>query len=234
MKISEPTRKILSNFANINPSIMFRAGSVLRTMAPQASVIIGRANLPEVFPKDFGIYDLSKFLGVFSLFEDPELTIKENTIQFKENNRKINMTFCEERTLKGMCPKDDIDIPSDVYGKLTMDKKAMSDLFKAMDILKTPDVLFQSDGDMIVVQTIDTKVSTADNYISIVGKSNKVFKVVLNREAFRKIMVGDYEVSIQYGNRSDSTLAKERFGVVVLKGINLEYMLGSEPSSTYE
>ena len=71
MKISDNTIKILKNFSSINQSILFRTGSTIRTKSP-LSTIAAQAVVDEMFPFEFGIYDLNQFLSVVSLFEDPD------------------------------------------------------------------------------------------------------------------------------------------------------------------
>ena len=72
MKLSENTISILKNFASINQSILIKSGSKIRTM-PKLKTILAQAEVEEVFPKDFAIYDLNQFLNGLSLHQDPEL-----------------------------------------------------------------------------------------------------------------------------------------------------------------
>ena len=84
MKLSVDTVNILKNFSLINPSIAFKAGNSLSTMSPQRSVM-ARADLDDHFPSDGAIYDLSRFLGVISLFETPEAVLRAaNIMQLPE------------------------------------------------------------------------------------------------------------------------------------------------------
>jgi len=71
MQISNQTIEVLKNFAMINPSIAFQSGNVLQTVATNKT-IMAKAELADSFPSAGAIYDLSRFLGVVSLFETPE------------------------------------------------------------------------------------------------------------------------------------------------------------------
>ena len=75
MRLSEQTVSLLKNFAGINQNIQFKAGSKLQTISAQKNILVD-AEVPELFPSDFAIYDLNKMLGVMSLFQDPELEVK--------------------------------------------------------------------------------------------------------------------------------------------------------------
>ena len=56
MKLSEKTVNLLKNFASINQSILFKRGDSLRTMSVMKN-ILAEAQIPEDFPRQFGIYD---------------------------------------------------------------------------------------------------------------------------------------------------------------------------------
>ena len=71
MKLDTKTVNVLKNFSTINPSILFKEGCILDTMAPNKG-IIAKAVVPSNFPKRFAIYNLSKFLGCMSLINDPD------------------------------------------------------------------------------------------------------------------------------------------------------------------
>ena len=72
MKLSEQTVNILKNFSTINQNILVKEGTQLRTMSTMKN-ILAEANVTEMFPRDFGIYDLNEFLGVLTLVKDAEL-----------------------------------------------------------------------------------------------------------------------------------------------------------------
>ena len=68
MRLSEQTVSLLKNFAGINQNIQFKAGNKLQTISAQKNILVD-AEVPELFPSDFAIYDLNKMLGVMSLFK---------------------------------------------------------------------------------------------------------------------------------------------------------------------
>ena len=77
MKVSERTTNLLKNYANINQSIEFREGNILRTVSP-LNTILASVEISEDLPKTFPIYELNRFLGTLSLFDDPELDFTDN------------------------------------------------------------------------------------------------------------------------------------------------------------
>jgi len=74
MKFDSNTLQVLKNFSAINKNIMFKPGNVIRTISDTKSVM-AKSTIGQEIPKGFGIYDLSRFLGTLSLFNDAELDI---------------------------------------------------------------------------------------------------------------------------------------------------------------
>ena len=62
MNVSDNTLGILKNFAGINKSILVKEGNQLRTISVMKN-ILAEAQIPEDFPRQFGIYDLNQFLN---------------------------------------------------------------------------------------------------------------------------------------------------------------------------
>ena len=70
MKISDTTKSVLKNFADINQNLLVQPGQELKTISTMKN-ILAKAKIEEEFTSEFGIYDLSEFLGVLSLFKRP-------------------------------------------------------------------------------------------------------------------------------------------------------------------
>ena len=83
MKVSDRTLNLLKNYANINQSIEFRAGKLLKTVSP-LNTILASVEVEEDFPKTFPIYELNRLLGTLSLFDKPELDFTEKGIVIKD------------------------------------------------------------------------------------------------------------------------------------------------------
>ena len=72
MKLSEGTINILKSFAVINTGIEFKPGNILQTISPQKS-IMAKAEIEDTLPAHGCFYELNRFLGVLSLFDQPQL-----------------------------------------------------------------------------------------------------------------------------------------------------------------
>ena len=65
MQISKETISLLSNFSEINTSIVIKTGNELKTISDMKN-ILARTTVKEDFPLQFAIYDLPEFLNLAS------------------------------------------------------------------------------------------------------------------------------------------------------------------------
>ena len=71
MKISNTTIKILKDLARYNPHIVIQSGNVIKTVNDRKTVFI-KAVVEEEFPTEIALHDLSGFLRVVTLFNEPD------------------------------------------------------------------------------------------------------------------------------------------------------------------
>jgi len=100
MKISKKTIDILKNFASINTGLYVEAGNKLYTLSSGYSIIT-QATIDETFESNFAIYDLSKFLGVLSLFDGAELEFDSKYVTiYDQNNSSTKYYFCDPKNVE--------------------------------------------------------------------------------------------------------------------------------------
>ena len=90
MKLSKRTQAILKNFAGINQSIVINPGNKLQTIS-NVKDVFAKAEIEETFDQTVSIYDVNEFLGVLSLFEDPELEFGDKSVRVSQG--KMNQTY---------------------------------------------------------------------------------------------------------------------------------------------
>ena len=84
MQISESTREVLKNFAEINQNLLVNPGKKLSTISTMKN-ILAKAEIEEEFPQEMGIYDLHEFLGTLGLFQKPVLKFDEKNMVINED-----------------------------------------------------------------------------------------------------------------------------------------------------
>lgn len=192
MKFSNETLKILKNFLSINPSIVFKPGKKLSTMSP-SKTIMASVDISEEIPQTFGIYDLSKLLGVLSLFSDPDLELEEKKMVIKEGKKRINYTFTEPSLIVSP-PEKEIKFP-EAEVNFRLEEAHLKELRKAQSVLSLPEYAIIGDGKKVYAQAIDSKNPTSDIFSIEVGETNDNFKMIILADNL-KIVDGDYNVSI--------------------------------------
>ena len=194
MKFSNETLNVLKNFASINPSILFKPGSTIKTIHPQKT-IMSSATVTENFSGKAGVYDLSRFLATLSLFEDPEVSFTEDRFIISSGKSKVTYTYAAESMIV-IPPEKNIEFPA-VEATVNILWKDLDSVIKAAGVLKLPDIAFVSDGSSISMSAVDARNSTTDVFSVVVAENGeyKPFKMYIKVDNL-KLLPNDYEVSL--------------------------------------
>lgn len=195
MKLSNETLTILKNFASINSGIFFKQGKKLSTVSP-SKTILAEVELTDEFPQDFGIYDLNKFLSVLSLYKDnAELEFDSVNVTIGSGRTKTKYRLTD-KTMIVAPPDKQLTLPSeDVNFTLTQDD--LEWVIKTANILQSPNVGVESDGDVVKLVMFDASNDSADvSSIDLdVQPQGKRYKLVFKTENL-KMIPGSYGVKI--------------------------------------
>lgn len=220
MNISSETLNVLKNFSNISPSLVVKAGNVLRTISPMKN-IYAKFESEETFDSDFALYDLNEFLGGLSLFKDPEFVFDETHVKIKSGRSSVKYFFSDSSVISAP-PEKDIVLPSsDVEFQLS--DTDLNSLLKASSVYQLPDLsLVSQDGEMLLIVR-DKNNDSSNTYAVSVGKSDSKFCFNFKVENL-KILPGVYNVTVSSPNLS----------VFQHNRLNLCYWIALEPDSFYE
>lgn len=194
MKFSKETIAVLKNYSSINPNIMLK-GSVLTTISPQRNVVAS-VSVEEKFPVDFGVYDLSQFLGVLSLFSDPDVTFTDKVATFKEGKNSIKYYAADAAVLK-LPPDKQIKFPN-AEVSITITSTQLGQVIKTAGVLGAPDFSIVGDGETISLVVGDLKVDTGNQFsieLEPTDMTDMPFSANFKVENL-KMIVQDYSVKI--------------------------------------
>jgi len=203
MIIHNETVEYLKNFAEINQSLVIERGKVIKTVSEQTNVM-AKAELGQEFPQDFAIYDLNKFLGVLSLFVEPQFDFSEKSVKVQSsvdaNNytagdqiaeyQFANMSLFENE--KKILAKD-IKLP-EPEASFKLEEKYFVSIMRAASVMSLPEIAVIAKDGKIKLQAIDSKTSV-DSYAVDLGNSDSNFKMIFKLENL-KLMKGTYDVKI--------------------------------------
>lgn len=191
MKISKATTDILRNFASINQNILIKSGNVLSTRTV-AKNLFATATVDTEFPQDFGIYNLSTFLGVLSLFSDPDIELSEHSMIISQGKNQVQYSFAAPEVLD--FPDKAITMPA-VDAEFDLTEENLKSLLKAGAVLSSTDLCISGDGSSISCTTIDPSNPSANTFSVEVGTTDKTFKAYIKLENL-KLPTGAYHVSL--------------------------------------
>ena len=194
MKFSTDTLSVLKNFSTINPSIVFKPGSVVRTISPQKTVMAA-ATIDETVETQAGVYDLSRFLSTLALFDNPDVVFGQDRFSIKGGRSELRYTYTSE-SLMVTPPEKDIVVP-DPEVSVSIKWQDIENVLRAAGVLQLPEIAFIGDGNSVTMSAVDSKTSTADNYNTVVaeGVSTDPFNMIIKTDNL-KLVPTDYEVTL--------------------------------------
>jgi len=219
MKLSDQTLTVLKNFATINPSVVFKPGSELRTISPQKTVM-SVAEVPDEFPIQACVYDMSRFLSMCSLYENPEIDFQDNKVCYiRDGKRKTKYVFADI-SMVIVPPEKEIIIPSeDVNVDVEWDD--IQSVLKAAGVLNLPEIAFVGRDGICYISAVDSANPTADSHEIEIGKTDDTFQLVIKTENL-KLLPQKYNV----------TLCSK--GISKFEGDKIKYFIAIESKSTYK
>jgi|TARA_Y100000033_G_scaffold50974_2_gene63091 hypothetical protein len=222
MKISESTKEVLKNFAEINQNLLINPGKKLSTISTMKN-ILAKAEIEEEFPQELGIYDMHEFLGTLGLFQKPVLTFDEKNMVINEEgiSTSTNYYFSDPSVL--VSPTKDIKMPP-VDVSFTLTQTDLAKVKKASAVMQLPDITVTAEtGGDIFLKAVDSKNSTSNDYKVKVGENAPAnFTFHFKAENF-KLIDGDYDVEI-----SKSLISHFKH-----RSKSIEYWIALEQTSKY-
>lgn len=152
MQLSPFTLDVLKNYAGINQGILIREGNQLRTVSVMKTVF-SVANIPDTFDREFAIYDLTEFLSTLSLFESPDLILKDDHLQIVSGRTKIKYHYSSPEVITAP-PNKELKLPS---VDLEFELPDLKQLHKASSVMKLDEVCFTKDDEgKLVVKLVNS------------------------------------------------------------------------------
>jgi hypothetical protein len=219
--LSKTTLSVLKNFSSLNSNILINPGKQIKTITPSMNGM-AEATVEEEFPIEFGIWDLNKFLGVISLFQNPTFQFEDKFVRIEgTNGTAVNYYYSSPNLLT--TPKKEVKMPK-VCAEAYLTQDAFSELSRASSILQLPDICFQSKNDSIYAIVCDRNDPTSNSCeVDLNGNPNgKEFSFNFKIENI-KLFGGNYKISF----------AKNVVSQFENMDIPLKYWFAMETSSTY-
>jgi len=221
MQLSDKTIALLKNFSSINQSILFKKGNHLRSISVMKN-ILAEATITEIFPKDFGIYDLNQFLNGLNLHQTPELDFENDKYVMIREGKSRSKYFFADPSVIVTPPDKEIVLPSEDVC-FVLNTQQLDKLLKAAAIYQLPDLSAVGEAGVVKLVVRDKKNDTSNDFSIVVGETDSIFTFNFKVENI-KILPGAYEVVISQKLLSRFTSTD----------MDLRYYVAMEPDSTFE
>ena len=196
MKLSTETVNLLKNFSNINSGIVFRPGNTIKTISTNKN-ILAEATIKETIPCEFGVYDLSKFINVISLYkEEVDVEFKELSavISGMSGRSNVDYRFCAAKMINA-APEKPVAMPAAEIN-FVLTQSDFDWIIRTASVLGSPNIAVVSDGTKIELMTYDaSNDSESTNTLNVGEGTGDKFKMIFKTEAL-KLIPGTYEVKI--------------------------------------
>jgi hypothetical protein len=196
MKLSKKTFDVFKNFSSINSNILVKPGNKIRTISPIKNVM-AEAIIPETFDIEFGIWDLNKFLGTVSLFDDPDFEFQEKFVTIRDEKKKTEVVYYYSEPRLLTAANKEIKMPESVVD-CSLTERTLNDVLRAASVLQVSDIAVRSNGDELEIVALDKNDNTTNNYSVSLGSlphGDHDFTFYFKAENF-KMLAGDYELNI--------------------------------------
>lgn len=175
MKISDETITILKNLATFNNHLVVKAGNIISTVNERKSTLI-KVVVPEEFPVEFALHDLSGLLKTITLFDDPDFAFGDNSIVISDSSGTTQEYYYSDKD-KLIWDERDITFPeTDITVTITTD--VLKKVIKAAGINGFEDVAVVGEGGKVFLRTLDKEKATGES----LTKSKRTFSVLISEE----------------------------------------------------
>lgn len=218
MKLDTSTMTVLQNFQTINESIAINPGNEIRTISPTGTVV-AKAKVKDTFPIPFAIYDVSRFLGIASLFKDADFDFADKHLTIKSGASKVKYVYCEPENIITP-PKKQISLPS-VDVEFDLKSSVFTSVMRGMQVLGYTELAIIGEKGKLTLSAISLKNKTSDVYSVEIGETDKEFNVIIEADKL-KILPVDYHVQIS------------KQGISYFKADTIEYWIAISAASKFK
>lgn len=193
MRLSRETLAVLKNFASINSNILIQPGNTLKTISG-GNNIFAIAKVQEEFETEIGIWDLNKFLGIISMFNNPDLEFHDKYVDISNGRSTVKYFYAEKSLLT--VPTKDVKMPAVTFS-FELDEQDLNEILKASSILQVGDLRIVAGDGKIRIVVEDSENDTSDNFDVVVDENyngpdfDGSFKV-----SDIKILSGSYKIEL--------------------------------------
>lgn len=217
MKLSEKTIAILKSFSTINKSIVLKPGNVIKTITPEKT-LMAVAQIEDMIPSEACIYDLSRFLSILSLHNDPDVEFHDKYFVISEGKKKTRYVFADLSMVHAPADRE-VNFPTPDI-EVSVEWADLQSVIKAAGVLQFSEIAFVGADGVCHLKAINSGSPTADTFGIELCPTKDTFTTIIKTENL-KVLPRDYRVYIS---------AK---GISKFETTDVTYFIGIDSKSTY-
>jgi hypothetical protein len=215
MRLSKETIAILKNFAAINSNILIKPGTKITTVSPHFNIYV-EANIQEEFDAEVPIWDLNQFLGVISMFANPDLEFNDKYVDISNGMSSIRYHYSDASLLD--VPKKEIKLPGEIFS-FDLNESSLNEMIKAANILQVNDLEIRGENGKLGIFIHDNKNDTSNSFSILIDEN------YTGPDYLGKIKVSDLKL---YPGSYKVYLTKTIISKFVHESGNLFYIIATE------
>lgn len=166
MRLSKETLSILKNFANINSNILIKPGNKLKTISHGMN-ILAEATIQEEFDTTVPIFDLNQFLGVITMFNNPDLEFTDKYVDISNGRSTVRYFYSSIKLLT--VPEKELPSPKPIIDFI-LDEHNLNEMLKAANILQVNDVEIVGEGGELKIVVSEATNTTSNNFSIVIDE----------------------------------------------------------------
>lgn len=198
MKLSDQSLEVLKNFASINSNIAINSDKLIRTVSNSKNLMASTSIIEDV-PYDFGIYDLSEFIAVIGMFDDPNFEFDDDQkfVRVKGSTGSIKYFFSDIDNLT--VAKKDVVMP-DPEIKFDLTNSQLNQIRKASGAMKLNNLVVTRGNNGVTLTVTDISNPTSNEFSIDIDKCNidtdKNFELIMDISLFKFIVSDVYSFGL--------------------------------------
>lgn len=198
MKISNDTLTILKWLSTINSGIKIDIGNKLYSKF-EANSMCTMVEVAETFPQQFITANLSKFLAIVDLFEDPDFEFTEDHVKISSSNGKNKVLFYQSRpelvTQPNKIPKP--ELLNEVTLSFHLSSENLKKLFKACSVMGVSDIRLTAKDGNVIMSVMNKSVKTGDTFDVVIGECEADLDLTYYYKKQNLKLIADYSYDVE-------------------------------------
>jgi hypothetical protein len=196
MKISNDTLTILKWLSTINSGIKIDVGNKLFSKF-EANSMVAMVEVEEVFPQQFITANLSKFLAIVDLFEEPDFEFTDDHVKISSSNGKNKVLFYQSRPELVTQPnKVPTKIPAEPAISFHLSTDNLKKLFKACTVMGVSDIKLTAKNGLITMSIMNKSVKTGDTFDVMIGECDETLDLTYFYKKQNLKLISDYSYDV--------------------------------------